>query len=303
MTQKNLIALVTLLICCMGLGACKEKNNEPPVEVKLGITKSVNLLVGETYKLEVNVSPKDLKVTFESTNTQVVTVCEKGVLKAIAEGEAEIKATAGNVTKVCKVSVTKPDDIDKSRYLGLDASAEDQKYYAPIYIPTEEEFVPDNLHFFKSAVSPFGWIYEQQGPDVDELLYYFASPRKVDASGNEIPEEAQFCMDALIYNHSIPNAPLHIKLIPNKLYPKDYMADPDTFTDPEDLDVQKGLLEIMKHYGFTEDAQFTKLSEDSAYVAYNTKFDPKVPLRGVMFTEKEGDGYELTFQISYGRRE
>lgn len=79
MTQKNLIALVTLLICCMGLGSCKEKNNEPPVEVKLGITKSVDLLVGETYKLEVNVSPKDLKVTFESTNTQVVTVCEKGL--------------------------------------------------------------------------------------------------------------------------------------------------------------------------------------------------------------------------------
>lgn len=134
MTQKNLITLVTLLICCMGLGACKEKDNEQPVDVKLGITKSVDLLVGDTYELEVNVSPKDLKVTFESTNTQVVTVCEKGVLKAIAEGQAEVKATAGGVTKVCKVSVTKPDDVDRSRYLGLDASAEDQKYYAPIYI-------------------------------------------------------------------------------------------------------------------------------------------------------------------------
>ena len=80
------------------------------------------------------------------------------------------------------------------------------------------------------------------------------------------------------------------------------MADPDTFTNPDDLDVQEALLEIMKHYGFTEDAHFTKLSGDSAYEAYNTKFDPKVPLRGVMFTEKKGDAYELTFQISYGRR-
>lgn len=302
MTQKNLITLFTLLICCMGLGACKEKDNEQPVEVKLGITKTVDLLIGDTYKLEVNVSPKDLKVTFESTNTQIVTVSEQGILKAIAEGQAEVKATAGGVTKVCKVSVTKPDDIDKSRYLGLDASAEDQKYFAPIYIPTEEEFVPDNLHFFKSAVSPYGWIYQQQEPEAEKLLYYFASPRKLDDNGKEIPEEAQFCMDALIYNHSIPGAPLHIKLIPNKHYPKDYMADPDTFTDPDDLDVQEALLEIMKHYGFTEDVHFTKLSGDSAYEAYNTTFDPKVPLRGVMFTEKKGDAYELTFQISYGRR-
>ena len=304
MTQKNLITLITLLICCIGLGACKEKgkDNEPPVEVQLRIPESVELQVGDTHQLDVKVSPKETKVTFESTNTQVVTVSEVGLLTALAEGQAEVKATAGDVTKVCKVSVQKQINIDKSRYLGLDASADDQKYFAPIYIPKEEDFTANNLLHFKVAVSPYGWIYQPQGAKADKMLYYFASPRKLDDNGKEMPEEAQFCMDALIYNYAVPGTPLHIKLIPNKHYPKDYMVDPDSFTDPKDLDVQEELLEIVKHYGFTEDAHFTKLSGDSAYEAYNTKFDPKQPLRGVMFTEKEDDAYELTFQISYVRR-
>lgn len=303
MTQKKLITLVTILICCMGLGACKEKDK--PVEVKISIPEAVKLLVGETYKLEVNVYPKDLKVTFESTNTQVVTVCEKGVLKAIAEGEAEVKATAGNVTKVCKVSVTKPNNIDKSRYLGLDASAEDQQYFAPIYIPKEEDFKPDKLDLFKSAVTPFGWIYQADPKDPEcKKLYRFVSPNKKDENGKEMPENAQFCMDFLAYNHSMPGAPVHIRMGLYRHFAMDYLVKPETFTEPKDLKVQQELLKIMEHYGFTEDGQFTVLGRDNAYVAYNTKFDPKTPLRGVMFTEREEDhpGFRLTFQISYGRR-
>ena len=65
MTQKNLITLITLLICCIGLGACKEKgkDNEPPVEVQLRIPESVELQVGDTHQLDVKVSPKETKVS------------------------------------------------------------------------------------------------------------------------------------------------------------------------------------------------------------------------------------------------
>lgn len=107
----------------MGLGACKEKDK--PVEVRINIPEAVKLLVGKAYRPEVDVYPKDLKVTFEPTNTQVVVVYEKGALKTVAEGGAEVKATTGNVTKVCRTSVTKPNNIDKSHYLGLDAPVED----------------------------------------------------------------------------------------------------------------------------------------------------------------------------------
>lgn len=303
MTQKKLITLVTILICCIGLGACKGKDK--PADVKISVPESLDLLVGDTEELEVAVYPKGVKPTFESSNTQVATVSAKGVIKAIAEGTADIKTTAGNVSKVTKVSVIKPIDVDKSRYLGIDAPADEQKYFAPIYIPELKDFKPDRIALFKSALRTTGWIFKPYEDDPKcKVLYYFESPRKLDKNGKEIPEQYQFCMDALVYYHTPqdPGAPVHIKLIPSKLYTKDYMADPSTFTDPEDLDKQNALLEIVKHYGFTEDAKFTKISGDSAYEAYNKKFDPETPLRGLMYTVKSGGRYELYFQISYGRK-
>ena len=300
MTQKKLITLVTILICCIGLGACKEKDK--PVDVKISVPESLELLVGDTQKLAVAVYPKSVKPTFESSNTQVATVCAKGVIKAIAEGTVDIKTTAGNVSKVTKVSVIKPINVDKSRYLGIDAPADEQKFFAPIYIPDSTDFKPNHIALFKSALHPYGWIFKPYEDDPEcKVLYYFESPRKLDKNGKEIPEQYQFCMDALVYYHTPqdPGAPVHIQLIPNKLYPKDYMVDPSTFTDPQDLEQQDALLEIVKHYGFTENAKFTKLSGDSAYVAYNTKLDPKTPLRGVMYTVNKGGRYELYFQISY----
>ena len=302
MTQKKLITLVTILICCIGLGACKEKDK--PVDVKISVPESLELLVGDTQKLAVAVYPKSVKPTFESSNTQVATVCAKGVIKAIAEGTVDIKTSAGNVSKVTKVSVIKPVNVDKSRYLGIDAPADEQKKFAPIYIPDSTDFKPNNIALFKSALHPYGWIFKPYEEDPEcKVLYYFESPRKLDKNGKEIPEQYQFCMDALVYYHTPQDSKIpYIQLIANILYPKDYMVDPSTFTDPQDLDKQNELLEIIKHYGFTEDAKFTKLSGDSAYEAYNTKFDPKQPLRGVMYTVKAGGRYELYFQISYGRK-
>ena len=302
MTQKKLITLVTILICCIGLGACKEKDK--PADVKISVPESLELLVGDTEELAVAVYPKSVKPTFESSNTRVATVCAKGVIKAIAEGTADIKTTAGNVSKVTKVSVIKSINVDKSRYLGLDAPADEQKFFAPIYIPELKDFKPNSIALFKSALHPYDWRWEPYEDDPkSKVLYYFTSPRKLDKNGKEIPDQYQFCMDALVYYHTPQDAKVpYIQLIPSKLYSKDYMADPSTFTDPQDIDKQNALLEIVKHYGFTEDAKFTKLGGDSAYVAYNTKVDPKTPLRGAMFTVKAGGRYELYFQISYGRR-
>ena len=303
MTQKKLITLITLLICCIGLGACKEKDK--PADVKISVPESLELLVGDTYKLPVAIYPKNTKFTLESSNPQVATVSAEGLITAVAEGVADIKVTAGNVSKETKVSVLKNIEISKSRYLGIDAPADEQKFFAPIYIPELKDFTPNNIAHFKSALHPYGWIFKPYEDDLEcKVLYYFESPRKLDKNGKEIPEQYQFCMDALVYFHTPQDlgAPVHIQLIPNKLYPKDYMVDPSTFTDPQDLDQQNALLEIVKHYGFTEDAEFTKLGGDSAYVAYNTEFDPKTPLRGAMYTVKSGGGYELYFQISYGRR-
>lgn len=303
MTQKKLITLVTILICCIGLGACKEKDK--PVDVKISVPESLELLVGDTQKLAVAVYPKSVKPTFESSNTEVATVCAEGVIKAIAEGTVDIKTTAGNVSKVTKVSVIKPINVDKSRYLGLDAPADEQKFFAPIYIPDSTNFKPNHIAHFKSALHPYGWIFKPYEDDPEcKVLYYFESPRKLDKNGKEIPDQYQFCMDALVYYHTPqdPGAPVHIQLIPNTYYSKDYMVDPSTFTDPQDLEQQNKLLKIVKHYGFTEDAKFTKLGGDSAYVAYNTKFDPKTPLRGAMFTVKAGGRYELYFQINYVRK-
>lgn len=297
MTHKSILTLLSVLLLCLSLGSCKK--DEPDKKIKLHVALQQEImLVGQTQQLDVMVLPAGTAYSCESSDSKIVTVTKEGLITAVALGKADVKVTAGDVTESVTVSV---ETIDKSRYLGLDASDEDKEYYAPIYIPTRESFLPHRSDLFKAAMEPFGWKFERYSEDPEsKVLYYFASPRKVDANGKENPEEPKYCMDAVVYFHSPEGAaPVHIRMVANKLYPKDYMVDPSEFTSPQDLDIQKAFLAIVKHYGFTEDARFTKLAGDSAYEAYNKSFDPAQPLRGVMYTVKQGHNYELYFQIDY----
>ncbi len=62
--------------------------------------------VGRTWPLQVRPAPANTTdvVTFASSDPNVVSVDETGLLTAVGEGTAEITVTCGNITEICKVT-------------------------------------------------------------------------------------------------------------------------------------------------------------------------------------------------------
>ena len=82
---------------------------------------SVSINVGETSNLIATVKPENAKnknVKWTSSNENIVTVNEEGIITAIAEGEAKITATTldGNYTAECNVTVKKLSNSDNDIY-------------------------------------------------------------------------------------------------------------------------------------------------------------------------------------------
>lgn len=89
------------------LTSCGPDANKPTPEVT-ALTLSATtaqLSVGETLQLTASVTPADAKVTFTTDNAAVATVCEKGIVKAIAPGTATITAKAGDKKATCTITV------------------------------------------------------------------------------------------------------------------------------------------------------------------------------------------------------
>ena len=86
----------------------------------------ITLNEGDTYNLIMSVTPDDFTdaVTWKSTDTDVVTVTETGVIKAVGTGTATVKLTVGNVSTSCRITVLQPVtsiSLDRSS-LSLDSS-------------------------------------------------------------------------------------------------------------------------------------------------------------------------------------
>ena len=99
----------------------------------------ITLNKGDTYNLIMSVTPDDFTdaVTWKSTDTDVVTVTETGVIKAVGTGTATIKLTVGNVSASCLITVLQPVtsiSLDRSS-LSLD-SADNYQLSAYIYPST-----------------------------------------------------------------------------------------------------------------------------------------------------------------------
>ena len=68
---------------------------------------------GDTAQLTATITPEeaaDKAITWTSSNEEVAKVSDSGLVTAVAEGEAEIKATVGGKEAICKVTVT-PEEV------------------------------------------------------------------------------------------------------------------------------------------------------------------------------------------------
>ena len=72
----------------------------PAVDSLSLITDHASIPVGDTFVLTYNVSPENAAVSFSSSNPEVATVSDSGVITAHSEGTAEITVTAGGLSDV-----------------------------------------------------------------------------------------------------------------------------------------------------------------------------------------------------------
>ena len=113
--MKKLTAILFATLVVLGLGSCYQECNDvlpQPTALTLNPT-GITLKVGDTQQLTATVEPTDQNytVTFTSDNEQIATVDANGLVKAVAEGTANITAKVGNLTakSVVTVSNSAPD--------------------------------------------------------------------------------------------------------------------------------------------------------------------------------------------------
>jgi|GEM_PF-2569089 len=110
-----LIAVAAVVCSC---GGGKEDKPDGPITPSVVAVSSVSLskteaelVVGNTLQLTATVSPSnatDKSVTWNSSNASVATVTPTGLVSAKAEGTANIMASCGGKSAICKLTVKKP---------------------------------------------------------------------------------------------------------------------------------------------------------------------------------------------------
>ena len=112
-----ILSLVIILAYSCGGGGDSSGSGPytPPANVavsSVSLSKATaDLVIGGSVQLTATVSPSnatDKTVTWTTSNAAIATVSPTGLVTAVAEGTANITATAGGKSAVCKVTVSKP---------------------------------------------------------------------------------------------------------------------------------------------------------------------------------------------------
>lgn len=95
---------------------CKVQIRLPEVSSLTLSTQSLTLTKGETAQLSVTIEPEivsDAKIEWSSSNDDIATVDENGLITAVTAGDVIITAKSGNVTATCNVTVEplKPESL------------------------------------------------------------------------------------------------------------------------------------------------------------------------------------------------
>lgn len=94
------------LLAAVLLVGCKPGETEVVVNsIKLN-ENAVTLALGNDIKLVANTDPAGVTVEWVSSDTQIATVKANGLVTAVAEGQCNITAKAGDKSATCKVTVT-----------------------------------------------------------------------------------------------------------------------------------------------------------------------------------------------------
>ena len=113
MKLKSLLLPLFTVIATLSLGSCKPKADSTPTDkttIKLSQV-SIDLEEGKSIKLNAILTPLSAKetITWETSNKEIATVKDNGVVTGVKAGEATITAKLANGNSAtCKVKVTAP---------------------------------------------------------------------------------------------------------------------------------------------------------------------------------------------------
>lgn len=115
---------------------------------------------GKTLQLEVKVNPEESDIVWSSSNIQVATVDENGLVTALQPGTVEITARiAGtDVKAVCTISVTPAEDDKTPPVINLSGDQKNDKYIGPVTITVTDDtavasiFVNDVEHITENPI-------------------------------------------------------------------------------------------------------------------------------------------------------
>lgn len=116
--KRNFCFLVKLMWIVFPLVfiSCSSDDDEIEKDVTVTVSKvtvsptNLTLNIGDTQRLELTILPEeaeDTKASWSSSNTQVVTISQDGIVTAVSEGNAVITVSAGGKSATCTITVMK----------------------------------------------------------------------------------------------------------------------------------------------------------------------------------------------------
>ena len=186
MTKKSILRLLQAsLMCCLAVlfTACDDifanEDNPRPAYLSI-IEKPVTIKIGDTYKRTAS-SLSDVVIEYTSSNTNVATVDNSGLVTAIAEGTATITATATGYSSQNGKKIYQP------------ASASYKVTVTPATVAvTGLTLNKANLRFDKNVLTAQALIADVLPADATDKTVTWTSSdptvATVDASGNVTPK-------------------------------------------------------------------------------------------------------------------
>lgn len=152
---------IILLIWTLAIFAC---DSGIPESVKLTAEKNI-LYTGETLQLQVEITPENSHCLYVSSNSQIATVSETGLVKAVAPGAVNIGAGIGDVFDQVTIEVRE---------------AEKSDLYTSLYI------IPDSTQWAIGETFTFNFSYEPLTLPVPEVTWKVGDKNIASFEGNRL---------------------------------------------------------------------------------------------------------------------
>ena len=208
--MKKYFLLALVAFASIALVSCKKDKNEAEgsaTDLKVVVNpKTSNLVIGGSAKLRASVTPAKEGITFkfESSDAAIASVDADGIVKALAEGKANIIVSAeGATADTCVVTVSDPyNAFAWSTYMLVDLGSE---AISEEYEVTWPDGTKNHLKNYKGVFYLFDDNIEYvKGTGLSGMGYITAVSTAVAVIQDEGEEKGYYVRPELVFDNSAP---------------------------------------------------------------------------------------------------